>query len=144
MKISNRVSYGLHAMITLAMSDPETPTPLREMAEEQGIPAKYLEQTAAALKIAGLLDSVRGAHGGYRLTRSASEITVLDIYVALDSNACQIYRKATDSKNKKVTAEIEFVTDLNLTLQKVLQSKTLADLATREAQLRADKQKKRR
>ena len=143
MKLSNRVSYGLRAMVKLAMSDPKTPTPLRDLAEDQGVPAKYLEQMAAALKIAGLIDSIRGANGGYHLARPASKISVLDIYVALDSNASQIYRKATDSKNRKVTAEIEFVTDLNLTLQKVLQGKTLADLTTRETQLRADKKKKR-
>ena len=142
MKISNRVSYGLHAMITLAMSDPETPTPLREMAEKQGVPSKYLEQMAAALKLAGLIDSVRGAHGGYRLTRSALETTVWDVYVALNSNARQVYRKTTDSKDRNITAETEFVKDLNLAIQKVLQNKTLADLAERETKLRTDKKKK--
>ncbi|MCB1174055.1 MAG: Rrf2 family transcriptional regulator [Leptospiraceae bacterium] len=68
----------------------------REIAERQQIPVKYLEQIINTLKRGGLLLSVRGADGGYRLSRPASEISVYEILHALEGDL-SIIDKEDDS-----------------------------------------------
>ena len=63
MKLSTRVRYGVRAMIELAKQTENTPVPLRVLAKNQQISNKYLEQMVSSLKIAGLIESVRGAEG---------------------------------------------------------------------------------
>jgi len=86
MKLSARERTGLRAMVELARRYGEGPITLSEIAETQGLPLPYLERVAAQLRDAGLLASVRGAHGGYLLTRAPEEISVSDIFVAVEGN----------------------------------------------------------
>lgn len=84
MKLSTRGRYGLLAMVDLAVAYGEGPLPLREIAENRGLSENYLEQLIAVLKKEGLVESVRGAYGGYLLSRSPEEITVEEIISALE------------------------------------------------------------
>lgn len=84
MRISARGQYGVRAVVALAHYYPEGPLPLRTIAEEQDISASYLEQILGMLRRAGVVDSTRGAHGGYQLTRSPREITVGQVIRALE------------------------------------------------------------
>jgi len=59
---------------------------LSDIAASEGLPLPYLERVAAQLRSAGLLASVRGARGGYLLTRPPEEISVSDIFVAVEGN----------------------------------------------------------
>ena len=88
MRLSKRGEYGLRAMINLASHSP-TPDPqavvqIKEIAERQHIPAKFLEQILLSLKNAGLLHSRMGIGGGYYLARPASQITLGNIVRILD------------------------------------------------------------
>lgn len=84
MRLSARERTGLRAMIALARSYGQGPTSLREIADEQDLPLPYLEQIASLLRRAGLLASVRGAQGGYYLTREPSDISVTEVLSALE------------------------------------------------------------
>ncbi|MDU5946659.1 MAG: Rrf2 family transcriptional regulator, partial [Paenibacillus macerans] len=75
MKISTKGRYGLTIMMELAAKFGEGPTSLKSIAEKNQLSEHYLEQLIAPLRNAGLVKSVRGAYGGYILSRDASEIT---------------------------------------------------------------------
>lgn len=79
MKISTRGRYALKFMIDLAQHGKEVYVPLKEVAESQEISIKYLEQITSLLSKFGLLQSIRGPQGGYRLSKDPSEYTVGEI-----------------------------------------------------------------
>jgi Rrf2 family protein len=88
MRLSKRGEYGLRAMIELATWDLENPglhvVQIKDLAQRQKIPAKFLEQILLSLKNAGLLQSKMGVGGGYYLARPASEISLSHIVRTLD------------------------------------------------------------
>ena len=86
MKISTKGKYGLRAMIDLAQYSEQEAVSISSIAQRQKISERYLEQLVAKLKKAGLVVSTRGAAGGYRLARSASEISVGDVLRALEGD----------------------------------------------------------
>lgn len=71
-------------MLELAMHEGGGPVPLRDLASEQEISAKYLEQLLIPLKGAGLVKSVRGARGGYMLAVPTDQVTLYDIVRSLE------------------------------------------------------------
>lgn len=80
MKISARAEYACLAMIELARAQAAgQPRRVREIAEAQGVPGRYLVHILLQLKSAGLVRSVRGAVGGYSLLRRAEDISVADV-----------------------------------------------------------------
>lgn len=85
MNISSRCDYAVRAVIDLARHAPTgTPQTATEIAERQGIPEKYLVHILLQLKRAGVVQSVRGAQGGYMLGRGPGAISVLDVVTAVD------------------------------------------------------------
>ena len=84
MKLSTRGRYGIHAMYDLACNYNAGPQPIKAIAERQSIPEAYLEQLFAALKRDKLVNSLRGAQGGYTLSRAPSQITVGDVLRTLE------------------------------------------------------------
>ena len=70
MKVSHRATYGILAAVDLAMNGKDVPIQARAIARRQSIPVRFLEQVLHAMKKAGLVDSTRGAQGGYLLLRS--------------------------------------------------------------------------
>jgi Rrf2 family protein len=85
MKLSKRGEYGLRAMIDLATWEPKNPVvQIKDIAEREKIPAKFLEQILLTLKNAGLLHSKMGTGGGYYLAHPANEITLGHIVRILD------------------------------------------------------------
>ena len=76
MMISSRGRYALRVLLDLAENDCEGFTPLKGIAERQGISHKYAEAIMTTLSKGGLVDGVHGKGGGYRLSRSAAEISV--------------------------------------------------------------------
>ena len=79
MKISTKGRYALRLMIDLAQHDAGGFIPLRDISRRQEISAKYLEQIVVQLSRAGFVRSIRGAQGGYQLSRPPAEYTVGDI-----------------------------------------------------------------
>ena len=86
MKISTKGRYALRVMIDLAGHETGAVISLRDISQRQGITLKYLEQIIPLLSRAGLLKSMRGSSGGYRLTRPASEYTAGEILRAVEGS----------------------------------------------------------
>ena len=86
MKISTKGKYGLRALIDLAQYSEQEAVSISSIAQRQKISESYLEQLVAKLKKAGLVVSIRGAAGGYRLARPASGISVGDVLRALEGD----------------------------------------------------------
>lgn len=84
MKLSAKGEYGLLALVDLALQDAGEPQQASAIARRQQIPKQYLDQLLMLLKRSGLVTSVRGRQGGYRLSRGAGEITLLDAFCALE------------------------------------------------------------
>jgi Rrf2 family protein len=84
MKLSTRARYGLRALIFLAQQNPGDTVSVREIGENENISVDYLEHLLHAMKQKGLVDSLRGASGGFKLARPAAEIALKDLFVALD------------------------------------------------------------
>lgn len=86
MKISTKGRYGLRAMVDIGAHSQEGCVCIKNIAQRQGISENYLEQLIAQLKKAGLVQSIRGANGGYVLTRKPEEISVGDVLRALEGD----------------------------------------------------------
>ncbi len=86
MKLTTKGRYGLRALIDLAVHQDEGAVSTQSIAERQELSESYLEQLMRSLKKAELVQSVRGAGGGYRLARPAGEISVGDVLRALEGN----------------------------------------------------------
>jgi Rrf2 family protein len=86
MLFSTRAEYGVRLMIELGRQDAdgELPISLSAIAEAERLPLSYLEHLVAKLRNAGLVESQRGAHGGYRLAKPAKQIAMLDVVQALE------------------------------------------------------------
>ncbi len=90
MLFSTKAEYGIRAMVELARRGSETPVSLAEIADHEHLPLSYLEHLVARLRRAGLIESKRGAHGGYLLARPANEITMAEIVDALEGGVAPI------------------------------------------------------
>ncbi|MCX5833311.1 MAG: Rrf2 family transcriptional regulator [Deltaproteobacteria bacterium] len=90
MKLSTRGRYGVRLMLDLALHYGEGPVLLKDIAGRQGISEKYLWQLINPLKKMGLIGSTRGAHGGYVLARSPSEISLKEIVRVLEGSLCLV------------------------------------------------------
>lgn len=86
MRLSTRGRYGLMAMFQLALEFGQGPIPLKYIAEKQELSENYLEQLFSSLRKDGLINSVRGAQGGYLLSREPSDITVGQILRSLEGH----------------------------------------------------------
>lgn len=84
MKVSTRGEYGVRAMVTLAKNHGQGPMSIAAMSKLSGVPMPYLEQLIGPLRRAGLVESKRGAHGGYRLTRDPSQVVVGEVYRVME------------------------------------------------------------
>jgi len=87
MRLSEGVEWGLHCCTVLAALPPGTALPASRLAEFHGVPTAYLAKHLQALARAGILESVPGGRGGYRLARPVDDITLLDVVEALEGKA---------------------------------------------------------
>ena len=84
MKISTKGRYGLRTLMDIAIHQAKGPVNLGDIAERQGISAKYLWQIVNLLKTAGFVRGTRGPKGGYILLRDPADITLLDVIQILE------------------------------------------------------------
>ena len=92
--ISTKGVYGLSAMYELSKHQEDTPMQIKEISANANIPQNYLEQLLSKLRRAELVKSIRGARGGYILAKSAKEIKIVDILIALEDDIKIIDAKA--------------------------------------------------
>lgn len=84
MRLSTRSTYGIRALVELALTAGHGPISATFIAKRQGLPIAYLEQLLHRMKRHGLVSSVRGPRGGYVLSRDAQRITMADVVGVLD------------------------------------------------------------
>lgn len=139
MEISAQGRYALRALVDLAVNANGSALPLREISERQNISERYLEQIFARLKKANLIKSVRGAHGGYLLTRPPEEITVKDIMQVIEGRLApetEVEKNSEAELYQKMAQELW--TKMESNLYQLLESITLADLKERTLELKKE------
>ncbi len=152
MKLTKRGEYGIKALIDLAaQDDPQAATQIKDIAQRQKIPIKFLEQILLTLKNSGVLRSRAGVGGGYYLAKPPAEITLGHVVRVLDGPLAPISCVSQTAYERCVCAD-EATCGLRLTMLDVrnaiadiLDQTTLADVSTRvERAQRAEKQPARR
>ncbi len=102
MRLSTRSRYGTRLMLKLALNYTKSPVFLKDIAQEEEISEKYLSHLVIPLNASGLISSSRGAHGGYRLAKPPTLITVKDIVQALEGNLSTVECVKNPSVCKRV------------------------------------------
>ena len=90
MMFSTKAEYGIRVMAHLAHRNGSQPISLGSIADAEGLPLAYLEHLVQRLRKAGLVESRRGAHGGYSLARPANGITMAEVVRALEGEIAPI------------------------------------------------------
>ncbi len=85
--ISTKTVYAVAALYQLSRAPKDAVLKIKEIAAQAAVPQNFLEQILLELKKQGILESVKGAHGGYRLAKSLKEVTLKDIVTILESEA---------------------------------------------------------
>lgn len=135
MRISTRGEYGLRAMLDLAQHYGTGPIALKQIAQRQQVSEHYLEQLMGGLRKAGLVTSVRGAQGGYRLAAAPEELIVGDILRVLEGSveirANSEQQLGGSARYLPMYATRALWRELNERVAEVLDSLSLADLLAR-------------
>lgn len=133
MKLSTRGRYGLKAMVDLAVEYGGGPMSISALAAMQGISDAYLEQLIAGLRRAGLVTSMRGAQGGYALSRPPEDINVGEILRVLEGRttvmSCVGTKNDAACENACICSARPLWLKLQSRIDEVLDTTTLADMA---------------
>jgi len=134
MRLTTKGRFAVTAMMDLAMRSGNGPVTLADISERQQISLSYLEQLFGKLRRYGLVSSVRGPGGGYRLAKTLPQITVADIILAvdepIDATRCHGLQNCKDDQ-KCLTHDLW--ENLNKVIFDYLHSVNLADLAHADA-----------
>ena len=130
MRIPASVDYAIRAMAELASAG-DGPVTAEELARAQGIPLKFLRGIMTELKRSRLVSSQRGPDGGFVLTRPAEEISLADIFRAIDGPLATVRDQSLSSMTHTgAAAELPTVwMAVRASLRRVLEGVTIADLA---------------
>lgn len=133
MLVTTKGRYAMRLMIYVSCF-PDRKVALREVAENEGISLKYLEQLARDMVTAGLLKSVRGHGGGYFLARPADEISAGDILRAVEGTTIPVACAALEKDGPKCPREdecstIEFWAGLDNVIEQYVDNVSLASLS---------------
>ena len=132
MRISRKGLYALEAMINLARHYRERPTRIHEVASVEVIPEKFLEAILVDLKNARLVESLRGAKGGYRLRRPPSRIFLGEVIRTIDGPLAPLgdaeTLRALVRRDKKHSALYQILLDVRNSAARILDQTSLADL----------------
>jgi Rrf2 family protein len=145
MKISQKGLYALQALMMLARAYDRGAIRIRDIAYEEGLPEKFLELILLELKNARIVESVRGAKGGYQLRRSPSEVPLSEVIRLIDGplapfGDAEQLRSLID-RDASHRALYQVFLDVRNAAAKILENKTLADIVS--GQEPASKSKKR-
>lgn len=132
MDISARTEYAVRAMLALAQAQEVLAGPIsvEALGQRQGLPRKFLEAIVADLRAADLVVSTRGARGGYRLARPASEISLGDVFRAVDGPLAEVRGlRPHETSYDGVAEHLPTVwVAVRVALREVLDGTTLADV----------------
>lgn len=131
MNISAKTEYACVAVLELALQfDDGQPVQIRKIAEQHGIPPRFLVQILLQLKSAGLVSSTRGSSGGYRLLRDPAALTLGEVMRVIEGETLTVTSKATsDTSVSRVLVDVwQSIAD---TEREMLDGTTFAELAER-------------
>lgn len=136
MKLSKKGRYAVRALFDIAFHNDGHPTQVKDIAERQNIPPRFLEQIFQDLKRAGIVGSKRGPQGGYNLARAASTIGLGDVVRALEGPIVLSDEPAAEGRtppSRRVTDAV--FRDLSARVQRCFDDVTIADICTRADEL---------
>lgn len=134
MDLSCKSEYALLALLELAAQySGGEPQQIRQIAAEQKIPDRYLEQLLAALRRAGIVRSQRGARGGYLLAREPWKITLLEVMSCIEGTDSQPTEPGREAKSVEGVIVREIWQEASRAADAVLQKYTLQDLADKRS-----------
>lgn len=127
--IPAKVDYGLRALLSLTAAG--TPQTTEQLAEDQGLPPRFLGAILAELRRGGLVASQRGAEGGYRLARPPAEISCAEVFRALDGPLAEVRGFRPEAARYEGSAEHlqEVWVAVRASLRQVLEHVTLDEIA---------------
>jgi Rrf2 family protein len=133
MRVSAKADYAVRAALQLA-SAPDGPVKGETIAKAQDIPLRFLENILAELRHAGLVQSQRGAEGGYWLARKPSEVKIADIIRAVDGPLASVRSERPEELDYQGVAEPlrDVWIALRANIRDVLELVTLADVVERD------------
>ncbi len=134
MKLSTRGRYGVRLMFDLALHYGSGPIYLKDIAERQGVSAKYLWQLINPLKSTGLINSTRGAHGGYVLGKEPERISLKEILQVLEGSLCLVDCVDSPSLCERAPSCIsrEIWGEASKGMQQMLENTTLATMVLKQ------------
>lgn len=131
MKLTTKGRFAVTAMLDIALHDPEQYVTIAAIGERRHLSSAYLEQIFGKLRRAGLLEGIRGPTGGYRLSKPADQITVMQILDAVDASleksVCEKDRDCCDGEGECITFDLW--DSLNEEMRRFLSGITLKGLA---------------
>lgn len=129
MWVSTKAQYGMRALVEVAVGG-DRPTSLKTVADRQELSHQYLEQIFAVLRRAGVVQSVRGARGGYRLARHPDRITALEVVELLEGSVAPVACIDEDDTCGRVGAcsTEPLWREVDSAVRRVLEGTTVADL----------------
>ncbi|MDB5687194.1 MAG: transcriptional regulator [Rhizorhabdus sp.] len=143
--LSQRGRYALKAMLNLARAVEHRPKQVSLIAIEETISRKFLEAIMSELRQAGLIESTRGKHGGYRLTRPPEKITFGEIMRLTDGPLAllpcvsqKFYRRCDDCPDEGACALRRVMADVRREVSDILDRMTLSDALASGAPVLAD------
>ena len=134
MKLSTRGRYGMRAMLDLAQHYDDGLVLVKDVARRQEVSERYLEHLFLSLKTAGLVKSVRGAHGGFTLARAPDKIKLMDIINVSEGPLALVdcVVDASVCSRSSLCATRDLWRELQSVMGAVLSSQTLQDLIERQ------------
>jgi Rrf2 family protein len=133
-KLSSKGRYGVQAIFDIAFHNHGRATQIKDIAERQAIPPRFLEQIFQDLKRAGLVASKRGPRGGYHLARASSDIRIGDIVRALEGPIALSSSKPQEAGEGDVTSRAvteELFAELSTQLEACFDARTIEELCER-------------
>lgn len=128
-ELSSRVQYALLALLELASHYPkDSPLTVSELTASGEIPERYLDQIIAVLRRASIVQSVRGAKGGYLLAKEPWQITLLEVFSTLEGDGSGQIQKVSEAVTIEKTAVLEIWQEARQASFAVLGKYTLQDL----------------
>ena len=131
MRITAKADYAVRAAVELAASGESGPVKAEQISEAQGIPLNFLENILAELRRAGIVESRRGAAGGYLLARPAAEVSLADVIRAVEGPLANVRGLSPDGLEYEGSAARlrDVWVALRANVRGVLEHVTLTDVA---------------
>ena len=135
MKISTKGRYGLRIMMDLAQNEGDKPRMISDICKAQSLSEKYVSRLIVELRKAGMINSVRGAGGGYMLKRQPKHITLLEIIETMEGPMSIVSCVTCPHKCKRANNCVarEVWSELNEKIKRDFESLTLQDILDRNA-----------